>query len=102
MASTSTRLSVCVPPVLGLHVCANILGFPVNINPSGTHKEAPYGPSIQGWYRLRRLTNVQDAVPRPTPPPTLQLLVLCVLQPAVMKNNSDDALWKVNVGDGCV
>lgn len=38
------------------------------------------------------LTEVQDPVPGPAPPPALQLLVLCVLQPAVMENHTDDAL----------
>lgn len=38
------------------------------------------------------LTEVQDPVPGPAPPPALQLLVLRVLQPAVMENHTDDAL----------
>lgn len=37
-------------------------------------------------------TNVQDPVPRPAPPPALQLLVLRVLQTPVMKHHTDDAL----------
>lgn len=38
------------------------------------------------------LTQVEDAIPRPVPAPTLQLLVLCVLKSSVMKNHTDDAL----------
>lgn len=38
------------------------------------------------------LTKVQDSVPGPAPPPALQLLVLCVLQPTVMENHADNAL----------
>lgn len=41
-----------------------------------------------------RLTDVQDAVPGPAPPPALQLLVLRVLQPAVVENHADDALGR--------
>lgn len=79
-----------------------MLGFPVSTNPSSSHKEALHSPSVQGWCWLGRLTNVQDTVPRPAPPPTLQLLVLRVLQPAVMENYPDDTLWKAGVGDGCI
>lgn len=94
------HLSACASPVPACHVCATALGFAENINPSGTHKEAPYDPSVRGWCWLRRLTNVQDAVPRPAPPPALQLLVLCVLQPAVVENHTDDALWKATLATG--
>lgn len=80
-----------------MHAPPAKLGFPVSIIPSGIHKEPPRGPSVQGWHWLGRLTNVQDAVPRPAPPPALQLLVLHVLQTAVMKDYTDDTLWKADV-----
>ena len=99
LASETSHQSLPEPsPVLGLHACAAMLGFPVSIIPSGIHKEPQHGPSVHGWHWLGKLTNVQDAVSRPAPPPALQLLVLSVLQPAVMKNYTDDTLWKADVG----
>ena len=55
-----------------------------------------------GWfYRSRSwypgaLTYVQDAVPRPAPPPALQLLVLHILQPAVVEQHAHGALGSVH------
>lgn len=43
-------------------------------------------------HSAQKPTNVQDPVPRPAPPPALQLLVLRVLQTPVMKHHADDAL----------
>ena len=38
------------------------------------------------------LTDVQDAVPWPAPPPPIQLLLLCVLQAPVVENHTHHAL----------
>lgn len=40
------------------------------------------------------LTYIKDAVPRPTPPPALQLLMLCVLQASVMENYTNYTLLR--------
>lgn len=42
---------------------------------------------------FRQLTYIQDSVPRSVPPPSLQLLVLHILQPAFMEHHAHDALW---------
>lgn len=50
---------------------------------------------IHTWLYNRQtlaLTQVEDAIPGPVPAPALQLLVLCVLKPTVVKHHTDDAL----------
>ena len=54
------------------------------LGPDGAQEEPPHS--------AQKPTNVQDPVPRPAPPPALQLLVLRVLQTPVMKYHADDAL----------
>lgn len=52
-------------------------------------------PALQRCHNERKsLTYVKDAVPRPTPPPALELLVLCVLQAAVVKDYTNYTLSK--------
>lgn len=43
------------------------------------------------------LTQVEDAIAGPVPSPALQLLVLCVLKPTVVKHHADDALEHTHV-----
>lgn len=50
-------------------------------------------PALQSWHN-ESLTYVQDSVPRPTPPPALELLMLCVLQAAVVENYTNYTLLK--------
>lgn len=42
------------------------------------------------------LTDVQDSVPRPVPPPALQLLMLRVLQAPVVEHHPENALEGTN------
>lgn len=62
-----------------------------------THANAPYTthlPSTAEVPQWNSLTYIKDAVPRPTPPPALELLMLCVLQAAVVENDTNYTLLK--------
>ena len=54
--------------------------------------QAPVSPPAPAKVLPRGLTYVQYPVPRPVPPPALQLLMLRVLQPPVMKHHPENAL----------
>lgn len=54
--------------------------------------QAPTSPPAPAKVLPWELTYVQYPVPRPVPPPALQLLMLCVLQPPVMKHHPENAL----------
>lgn len=64
------------------------------VAPEGVQQEPRCGWRALGLSCPRRLTDVQDPIPGPAPPPALQLLVLRVLQPTVVENHADDALGR--------
>lgn len=59
--------------------------------------QAPASPPAPAKVLPRGLTDVQYPVPRPVPPPALQLLMLRVLQPSVMKHHPEYALEGRNI-----
>lgn len=50
------------------------------------------GPLETCFIRKAGRTYIQDSVSRTVPPPSLQLLMLCVLQPPVMENYTHNTL----------
>lgn len=70
-------------PIFGLRLLSNKCPF--------VYKDV--GERRHHWTTPKAsLTQVQDAIAGPVPAPALQLLVLCVLKPTVVKHHADDAL----------
>lgn len=71
--------------------------YRIHKKPKNTCKHSIYPthvPSTVEVPQWKSLTYIKDAVPRPTPPPALELLMLCVLQAAVVENHTNYTLLK--------
>lgn len=69
-------------------------GFLKSLNTHANTACTTHPPSSAEVPQWNSLTYIKDAVPRPTPPPALELLMLCVLQAAVMENHTNYTLLK--------
>lgn len=82
-------------PTVSLKVQNRDRTLSLKVKGAGTRLEAlqaPTSPPALAKVIPWGLTYVQYPVPRPVPPPALQLLMLCVLQPPVMKHHPEYAL----------